>query len=967
MNNRGKIISVFGSLILFAIFFILFIPEGKSWAGTGAGSYNCSGCDDCSAAIGNASAGATIYLNTSLTWINQTCIQFGNKSNVIFDCMNYSNYIQGNGSMTPSNFYYGINISSVQNDTIRNCNVSKFSQGIRLMSSDNNSLINIITNNNTQYGVDLLFSNNNILNNITSNYNFLNDGIEVIYSDNNTFTNLIANSNHQIGIYLLTARNNILTNAVVNNNFQEGMILSSSSNNNTLSEITANYNVAYGIYLQSSNNNTFTNLIAKNNSQYGFIFSLASSNNNIFNSTFQENPITDLWAYPDASSCNNSLVNVTGSGGSAIEWYNSVATIQNKSLSELIVCGNNSNINNITIRGSNSLGNNGLFLLSSNLTVSNINSSYNYYGVYFGLNGNNNTLINITANNNVMGIFLTSFNNLLKNLLLNNNSQYGIYSSNFNNNTLINVTANYNLWSGILLLSGSNYNLLTDITANFNLRNGLQFSSSSSNSIVNLIANNNFYGFYISPSNNNTLDNSISNNNVYGLYISNSNGTIVSNLTTKNNSLYGIFFEGASYNNVITNSFIQLNNNSAFALNSTGTAPSSNYFYNNYFNNSAQYSNVSTPAVNFFNITKTAGTNIVGGNYLAGNYWAAPNGSGFSQTCTSTTDGICNTAYNFDGINYDYLPLACAENWVCSWGSCTNYIQTYTCTDTNLCQTYKSKPSSDGSTQSCGTVDLGGHIAQSSGGGGGGSSFISPAVNVTPSKPVEITINNSNMDLNSLVLNVKKAVANSTVNITKINSTLYNQLIGLPIGRLYQAFIIEPGISNSNIINATINFRINKTWLAENNITFHYNKEKFWLLEDNIVGNIILYRNPDGANAWFPLTTNYSYQDNESYHFYAYSTGFSTFAIFLNKYDCLPNSARCDNSEVQVCLGNSTWLVTEHCTYGCQGRVCSTGFFQSDQFYTVLVTMILGSIIIVLILLRKKFKGKGIYKPYSKF
>ncbi|MEK6827206.1 MAG: PGF-pre-PGF domain-containing protein, partial [Nanoarchaeota archaeon] len=193
---------------------------------------------------------------------------------------------------------------------------------------------------------------------------------------------------------------------------------------------------------------------------------------------------------------------------------------------------------------------------------------------------------------------------------------------------------------------------------------------------------------------------------------------------------------------------------------------------------------------------------------------------------------------------------------------------------------------------------------------------------------------------------IKKLESNSTILIT-----------GLPIGKLYQAFEIEPGISNSNIINATLNFKINKTWLAENNITFHFKGSRFWLLENDIVGNIIVYRNPDGNSTWVPLATNYSYQDNKSYHFYAYSKGFSTFAIFLNKYDCLPNSARCDNNQVQLCLGNSTWLVTEHCQYGCGDRKCAGSFFVSEQFRFLSVVIIVAIIIIGLILIFYK-RGK---------
>ncbi|VVB83056.1 Periplasmic copper-binding protein (NosD) [uncultured archaeon] len=884
--KRGLVKFTFlGIGIFILLFLILFIPNGKSWAGTGATFYNCSGCDDCSAAIGNASAGATIFLNTSLTWINQTCINFGNKSNVIFDCQNYS--IQGNGSAR--SIFYGVYLSSVNNNTIRNCNISSFYNGIELSFSNNSILTNINLTNHSHYGLELSSSNNN------------------------TLTNLILNNISNAGLYLQQSSYNNLTGIVTNFN-SYGLALQSSSNNNILNKIIGNFNVV-GFLLDGSINNTLQN------------------------STFQENSNFDFTN--SINSCNNNLINITGSGNRPIGYYNNPVIIQDQTFSQLILCGaNNSIINNVTIWGSDSLYNNDLRIYgSSGVIASLVNSSYNYNGInLYSSTDYNDSILNSITNFNRYGISLSCMNATLTNITANNNT-YGVY-----------------------LNSLSIRSILTNITANNNTY-GLYLYSSKNNTFNQITTNNNFVGTYLYlSSNNNTLNNSISSNNKYGLYISSSNGTIVSNLTAKNNSLYGVFLESASYNNIITNSFIQLNNGSAFALNNTGSSPQANYFYNNYFNNSLQYSNISTSSVNFFNITKTLGTNIVGGTYLAGNYWAAPNGSGFSQTCTSSTDGICDTSYNFDGINYDYSPLTCIESWSCgTWSTCANSIQTRTCSDANLCQTYKYKPIDS---QAC-ISDLGGHTAPS---GGGGSSFISTITNITPDKPVEITINNPSMDLNSLILNVKKEFSNSSVNITKINPTTYSLITGLPIGKLYQAFEIEPGISNSNIINATINFKINKTWLADNNITFHYKGSRFWLLENDIVGNVILYRNPDGNSTWIPLATNYSYQDNQSYHLYAYSKGFSTFAIFLNKYDCLPNSARCDNNEVQLCLGNSTWLVTEHCANGCGDRKCASSFFVSEQFRFLSIVIVVAVVIIGLILIfyKKKHKLRKIRKERRK-
>jgi len=597
---------------------------------------------------------------------------------------------------------------------------------------------------------------------------------------------------------------------------------------------------------------------------------------------------------------------------------------------------------------------------SNNTLINNTGIGNSGYGIYLTTLSNNNILTSNTGigNSTSGGIYLwsSSNNTLTSNTGIGNSTGAGIGMSYSSNNTLTSNTGISNSSWGIVI-TYSNNTFLTNNNGTSNSSYGILIVYSSNNTLTSNIAKSNTSaGIYLSYSLNNTINNSVSSNNKYGLYISNSNGTIVSNLTTKNNLLYGVFLESGSSNNIIKNSFIQLNNGSAFALNNTGTAPQANYFYNNYFNNSVQYSNISASSTNFFNTTKTSGTNIVGGTYLAGNYWAAPNGSGFSQTCTSSTDGICDTSYNFDGINYDYLPLTCIESWSCgAWSACANSIQTRTCSDANTCQTYKYKPVES---QAC-ISDLGGHAAQS---GGGGSSFISSIINATPDKPIEITINNPSMDLNSLILNIRKSVSNSSVSITKINSTTYSLITGLPIGRLYQAFEIEPGISNLNIINATLNFKINKTWLADNNITFHYKGSRFWLLENDIVGNIILYRNPDGNSTWMPLMTNYSYQDNQSYHFYAYSKGFSTFAIFLNKYDCLPNSARCDNNEVQLCLGNSTWLVTEHCQYGCADRKCAGSFFVSEQFRFLSIVIAVAVVVIGLILIfykKKKHKVKN--------
>jgi PKD repeat protein len=64
-----------------------------------------------------------------------------------------------------------------------------------------------------------------------------------------------------------------------------------------------------------------------------------------------------------------------------------------------------------------------------------------------------------------------------------------------------------------------------------------------------------------------------------------------------------------------------------------------------------------TSVLNYWNVTKTAGTNVIGGPFLGGNYWASPDGTGFSETHPDRGDGFCTEPYVFDEWNTDYLPL----------------------------------------------------------------------------------------------------------------------------------------------------------------------------------------------------------------------------------------------------------------------------------------------------------------------
>jgi parallel beta-helix repeat protein len=275
---------------------------------------------------------------------------------------------------------------------------------------------------------------------------------------------------------------------------------------------------------------------------------------------------------------------------------------------------------------------------------------------------NNVTLKGLEATDANYGIFVSSSDNTITGNTANGNTKDGILLSNSNNNNLIGNTANSNLNATLnnvdgILLEGSNDNTLTNnIVENNYDGNGIELEDSSNNNILswNTVENNNNgqftinnnFGIYILSSSYNTVTNNTVDGNNYGIYLDgwNGSGSNYNNMTGNNvnGNQDGIVLDH-SFNNSMNENMAENNSeNGIFLLDSSQ--------YNTLTNNIATNNDggVQTGAGGIY--LQYATDNTIEWNT------ASNNGNGIylddSSDGNSVTDNTANNN-NYDGIYLD--------------------------------------------------------------------------------------------------------------------------------------------------------------------------------------------------------------------------------------------------------------------------------------------------------------------------
>jgi parallel beta-helix repeat protein len=397
----------------------------------------------------------------------------------------------------------GVRFEGVLNGRVENVVLSRNGYGIYLLSSDNNVIIDVVSENNREKGIYLSSSDNNTLENST----LRNNGSEFFGGE---------------GISLWSSHRNLISNIVSENN-SDGIELDEGSSYNTIENSTFENNRSAGISIDWSHNNVFENNISKNNDWSGIY--LYYSNHVILENNLIENNSTGiLLRYSEnARLSNNRLDNNTYGFG-----------VEGGVFSTFDHDIDNSNLVN---------GKPIIYLIGENDITINQDNQAGYLGL---INCENVRVENLPFENNHQGILLAHASGVsFENNAISSN-YYGMYVSGSDNIVIENSVIDNNY-----------YGIQLDSSENFSFENGTITNSSRGFYAVyprraklrNSTFSRNQFGVYLMYGDNSSLENNLFENNFVDIYLYTENTTMRNNQLE--NSWYDFIVFGYSISNFI--------------------------------------------------------------------------------------------------------------------------------------------------------------------------------------------------------------------------------------------------------------------------------------------------------------------------------------------------------------------------------------------------------------------------------
>ncbi len=308
---------------------------------------------------------------------------------LIRDCIFYGDFgidINGQPFASSPSWMNGVYLNNTRNVKMLNTSSISFrGAGILIRGSSAIKIDNCTTVDNWYSGIQVEGASNVRILNSTVIYNH-ETGIELsdVRGANVENCNITHNSWWGTRIGDMSSQVLYYNNTV---NMNEGGVLLEGSSKVTIEENWINNTVSEGggtgLYLLNSDQNIIKNNVVKNSGFSGLQLG-GSIQNDIRGNTLQENYIYDLFVEKvmEPEESDNTILDNIGSGDRPILYVNSTVHLSDLLLSELIVCNApGSTFEDIVVAGSDRYTNNGVFMWgSSNVSLINISSNFNYYG-----------------------------------------------------------------------------------------------------------------------------------------------------------------------------------------------------------------------------------------------------------------------------------------------------------------------------------------------------------------------------------------------------------------------------------------------------------------------------------------------------------------------------------------------------------------------------------------------------------